>query len=38
MVTIDDTFGGWAKAQKTHFVDDRRLLVRRRASSRAEVR
>jgi len=21
MVTIDDTFGGWAKAQKTHFAD-----------------
>jgi sulfate adenylyltransferase subunit 1 len=21
LVTIDDTFGGWAKAQKTHFDD-----------------
>jgi sulfate transport system substrate-binding protein len=21
MVTIDDTFGGWAKAQATHFAD-----------------
>jgi hypothetical protein len=20
-VTIDDAFGGWAKAQKTHFAD-----------------
>jgi len=21
LVTIDDTFGGWQKAQKTHFAD-----------------
>ncbi len=21
LVTIDDTFGGWPKAQKTHFAD-----------------
>ena len=21
LFTIDDTFGGWAKAQKTHFAD-----------------
>jgi sulfate transport system substrate-binding protein len=21
MVTIDDTFGGWTKAQATHFAD-----------------
>jgi sulfate/thiosulfate transport system substrate-binding protein len=21
LITIDDTFGGWQKAQKTHFAD-----------------
>jgi sulfate transport system substrate-binding protein len=21
LVTIDDTFGGWSKAQKTHFAE-----------------
>ncbi|MCT7423287.1 sulfate transporter subunit, partial [Escherichia coli] len=21
LVTVDDSFGGWQKAQKTHFVD-----------------
>jgi len=28
LVTIDSAFGGWRKAQKTHFDDGRRLLTK----------
>ena len=35
LFTIDDLFGGWTKAQKTHFADGRRVRPDQREVSRS---